>query len=208
MIRRPPRSTLFPYTTLFRSPEACGQQLAGTSKAASKGGHGAKKTGPGRKTGAQTSPRGSELRAVRPVHRIRVAALEALHLLRLARRVLALVAPRTDEVRLVDDAPGLGPICPHLEVVFGDPYFDLVDVEDHPRLAGILHDAVPRAAAEAFFLGPIAAAPGPSHVGHSLCSRSSVGRSRTSTRIAACGTTRYFVPSNVISTAAFRKNRA
>src|SRR5215218_6818303 len=23
MIRRPPRSTLFPYTTLFRSPEAC-----------------------------------------------------------------------------------------------------------------------------------------------------------------------------------------
>src|SRR5438128_7201250 len=30
--------------------------------------------------------------------------------------------------------------------------------------------------------------------------------SRTSTRIAACGTTRYFLPSNVISTAAFRKN--
>src|SRR2546430_10328617 len=24
MIRRPPRSTLFPYTTLFRSPENCG----------------------------------------------------------------------------------------------------------------------------------------------------------------------------------------
>src|SRR5258707_11809731 len=24
MIRRPPRSTLFPYTTLFRSPAACG----------------------------------------------------------------------------------------------------------------------------------------------------------------------------------------
>src|SRR5438445_493093 len=32
--------------------------------------------------------------------------------------------------------------------------------------------------------------------------------SRTSTRIAACGTTRYFVPSNVISTAALRKNSA
>src|SRR2546430_8038854 len=31
--------------------------------------------------------------------------------------------------------------------------------------------------------------------------------SRTSTRIAACGTTRYFLPSNVISTAAFRKNK-
>src|SRR5256885_10251105 len=27
MIRRPPRSTLFPYTTLFRSPEALGQLL-------------------------------------------------------------------------------------------------------------------------------------------------------------------------------------
>src|SRR5256885_12206751 len=26
MIRRPPRSTLFPYTTLFRSPKARGQQ--------------------------------------------------------------------------------------------------------------------------------------------------------------------------------------
>src|SRR5437899_6380592 len=27
MIRRPPRSTLFPYTTLFRSPELLGQSL-------------------------------------------------------------------------------------------------------------------------------------------------------------------------------------
>src|SRR2546429_8229506 len=27
MIRRPPRSTLFPYTTLFRSPEAAYRQL-------------------------------------------------------------------------------------------------------------------------------------------------------------------------------------
>src|SRR2546422_8469125 len=26
MIRRPPRSTLFPYTTLFRSPRACGRR--------------------------------------------------------------------------------------------------------------------------------------------------------------------------------------
>src|SRR2546428_7574579 len=26
MIRRPPRSTLFPYTTLFRSPEACARR--------------------------------------------------------------------------------------------------------------------------------------------------------------------------------------
>src|SRR3712207_7692578 len=29
MIRRPPRSTLFPYTTLFRSPVAVGQQRVG-----------------------------------------------------------------------------------------------------------------------------------------------------------------------------------
>src|SRR2546426_7297392 len=26
MIRRPPRSTLFPYTTLFRSPASCGRR--------------------------------------------------------------------------------------------------------------------------------------------------------------------------------------
>src|SRR5258708_18219044 len=29
MIRRPPRSTLFPYTTLFRSGAGAGQQVAG-----------------------------------------------------------------------------------------------------------------------------------------------------------------------------------
>src|SRR5438034_6177272 len=28
MIRRPPRSTLFPYTTLFRSPSACGPKIS------------------------------------------------------------------------------------------------------------------------------------------------------------------------------------
>src|SRR5258708_24540768 len=28
MIRRPPRSTLFPYTTLFRSPRGCGHHAA------------------------------------------------------------------------------------------------------------------------------------------------------------------------------------
>src|SRR3712207_7559792 len=28
MIRRPPRSTLFPYTTLFRSPRVVGEQIA------------------------------------------------------------------------------------------------------------------------------------------------------------------------------------
>src|SRR2546430_5162476 len=33
MIRRPPRSTLFPYTTLFRSPAGAGGALAGASAA-------------------------------------------------------------------------------------------------------------------------------------------------------------------------------
>src|SRR5215211_9007072 len=31
MIRRPPRSTLFPYTTLFRSPQTCSIRRAGRS---------------------------------------------------------------------------------------------------------------------------------------------------------------------------------
>src|SRR2546427_255331 len=31
MIRLPPRSTLFPYTTLFRSPASCSPQLAGSA---------------------------------------------------------------------------------------------------------------------------------------------------------------------------------
>src|SRR5947199_5809627 len=33
MIRRPPRSTLFPYTTLFRSPEAQRQAVAAAASA-------------------------------------------------------------------------------------------------------------------------------------------------------------------------------
>src|SRR2546422_884212 len=69
-----------------------------------------KENGPRQETGARMPPHGPELRAVRPVHRIRVAALEALHLLRLTRDMLAFVAPGTDEVRLVDHAPGLGAI--------------------------------------------------------------------------------------------------
>src|SRR2546422_3878097 len=34
MIRRPPRSTLFPYTTLFRSRRPCGCRTAGTARSA------------------------------------------------------------------------------------------------------------------------------------------------------------------------------
>src|SRR2546422_6806218 len=32
MIRRPPRSTLFPYTTLFRSPKPCARVETGTNR--------------------------------------------------------------------------------------------------------------------------------------------------------------------------------
>src|ERR1041385_7368418 len=38
MIRRPPRSTLFPYTTLFRSQHACGASGEGAER-----GHGARR---------------------------------------------------------------------------------------------------------------------------------------------------------------------
>src|SRR2546430_5234789 len=37
MIRRPPRSTLFPYTTLFRSPSGCGRMLRSLSSSAARG---------------------------------------------------------------------------------------------------------------------------------------------------------------------------
>src|SRR3712207_7390671 len=43
MIRRPPRSTLFPYTTLFRSGERDGRDLAGDLEQA--GGDGAVRSG-------------------------------------------------------------------------------------------------------------------------------------------------------------------
>src|SRR5437879_9057407 len=58
--------------------------------------------------------------AVLPVHSERVAALVALHVLWLPGDVLPLVAPRADEVRLVDDAPGLGAARAHLQAVLGD----------------------------------------------------------------------------------------
>src|SRR2546421_12596323 len=41
MIRRPPRSTLFPYTTLFRSPDLHGaRRLSSAGRARSLGAHG------------------------------------------------------------------------------------------------------------------------------------------------------------------------
>ena len=122
--------------------------------------------------------------------------------------VLALMAPRAHEMGLVHDAPRLGPLGADFERILGHAHLDPVDVEHHPGLAGLLHHPVPRPAPQAFVLGAISPAASPPHVGHTCHSGSSVVRSRTSTRIAACGTTRYLDPSNVISTAALRKNSA
>src|SRR5687768_17916829 len=44
MIRRPPRSTLFPYTTLFRSPPPCGRRRPGRRRRAPSPGRDRKST--------------------------------------------------------------------------------------------------------------------------------------------------------------------
>src|SRR5256886_11431797 len=44
MIRRPPRSTLFPYTTLFRSPLRCLQRSDGQERERRSGGQGCKES--------------------------------------------------------------------------------------------------------------------------------------------------------------------
>src|SRR5260221_10058168 len=48
MIRRPPRSTLFPYTTLFRSTYRDGEQLRPIRRLAANSGHGSPWKDPGR----------------------------------------------------------------------------------------------------------------------------------------------------------------
>src|SRR2546430_14637989 len=58
MIRRPPRSTLFPYTTLFRSPNRAGrhrQQVAPRRQRHSRGIHGCRESG-GRGIGTAALP--------------------------------------------------------------------------------------------------------------------------------------------------------
>src|SRR5256885_10376466 len=47
MIRRPPRSTLFPYTTLFRSPAGLRARLCGLMRARLRGGLALPAHGPG-----------------------------------------------------------------------------------------------------------------------------------------------------------------
>src|SRR5256885_16309330 len=67
MIRRPPRSTLFPYTTLFRSPAAAkkpAKRAAATPKAAGASGH--SEAGPGN-IPESPQPRAREPRVRKPL---------------------------------------------------------------------------------------------------------------------------------------------
>src|SRR2546430_9962731 len=60
MIRRPPRSTLFPYTTLFRSAPKC-WPIAQSAKRASSDGASARAAAPGRaQCWASAAPRSEE----------------------------------------------------------------------------------------------------------------------------------------------------
>src|SRR2546426_5859015 len=92
--------------------------------------------GPGHPPGARITPvaafsRRQPSAAVRPVHAERVAALVALHVLRLSGDVPPLVAPRADEVGLVDDTPRLGAVLANLQVVPRHAHFHLVRSEEH-----------------------------------------------------------------------------
>src|SRR5207244_3146074 len=113
-------------------------------------------------------PAGSPSAAVRPVHAERVAALVALHVLRLSGDVPPLVAPRADEVGLVDDTPRLGAVLANLQVVPRHAHFHLMDVHHDPGLAAVLHDAIPAAAAQTLLLSTVTLAPHPTRLGHGL----------------------------------------
>src|ERR1043166_452190 len=164
--------------------------------------------GPTHASRGETTRRTRASGLVAPIHAVAPAALLAGHFPGTARHVLALVAARADEMGLVHHAPRLGAVIADFQGVLRHADLDAVDVEHHPRLAGLFHHAVPGPAPQAFFFRTISSAASPPLIAHARHSASSVVRSRTSTRIAACGTTKYLEPSNVISTAAFRKNRA
>src|SRR3712207_3153461 len=80
MIRRPPRSTLFPYTTLFRSRRVAGRGAAGTGRPATGGAAGtparaagraaALRGGGRRRAGGGAGPDGRGPRGPRPLLRI------------------------------------------------------------------------------------------------------------------------------------------
>ncbi len=52
------------------------------------------------------------------------------------------------QVRLTNDAPGLGPVAADLEISLWNPNLHVVHVEDDILLGRILDDAIPRAAPE------------------------------------------------------------
>src|SRR5207244_11572363 len=111
---------------------------------------------------------GRPLCPILPIHGEIVAALDAFHVFGLSRYVLSLVTAGAHEMRLMHHAPGLRSILPGFDLLRGNPHFDLVPVEPDPRLAGLFHDAVPRAAPQAFLFRPFPAAPSPPHIGHAL----------------------------------------
>src|SRR5690349_3115459 len=146
--------------------------------------------------------------AVTPVHGIGLEALRTLRLFRTAAQVLARMTPGAHQIAELHDAPCLRLAAAHLQVFAGDAYMHVVDVEQQPALTLVLQDSIPLTPAQATLLSELAAAARPADRSHEPYSFSSVAPSRTSTRMAACGTTRYRVPSNVISTAALRKKSA
>src|SRR5438034_11764923 len=108
-----------------------------------------------------TRDAGRPLRPILPVHAEAVAALDTFHVFGLSRYVLSLVTAGAHEMRLMHHAPGLRSILPGFDLLRGNAHFDLVHGEHDPRLAVLFHDAVPRAAPQAFLFGAFGSAPIP-----------------------------------------------
>src|SRR3989454_12219697 len=153
--------------------ESLGEQRAGAGEPGREGGRGPKESEPRR---PHRSPiraswiriRRSGSRPIGPIHAEAVAALVTLYVLGLPRHILALVAPRAHEMRLVHHAPGLGPVLAHVDIAPGHSHLDLVHVQHDPFLAVVFHDPVPRPPPQAFLFRAGAVAPSPSDVGHAL----------------------------------------
>src|SRR5207244_6556141 len=92
---------------------------------------------------------------VAPIHAVAPAALLARHFPGTPRHVLALVAPRAYEVRLMHHAPRLGPDVEGFERILGHADLDAVDVGHPPRVAGLLHHSVQRTTSADFRFRPL-----------------------------------------------------
>src|SRR2546425_2237070 len=116
MIRRPPRSTLFPYTTLFRSPEEHPPEEARLEH-----GH-----GPGLPAGARERDGGTEIGV--PQHALRVARALGLHDVDAAQALAAHRLALDLELHAVGD-PASGVVDGHpLAGVSADQRDDLAEV--------------------------------------------------------------------------------